>query len=431
MSGNKSFSRSMNGINNIEINEVQFPDGSTITSASNIVQLDTTNDFTSNNSFNSNLPTSTKQHDVDELTDNMILNKQNADKLYTGTDTNDFITGFSRNGTTGVITLTQEDTGTPLSGATSFTSITDDEITAIGTNTGAISTLSTTVGNNATAIGTNTGAISTLTSNLNPCFKSATINGQDLTLTPVSGTATVIAIPSGGGANAVLKDGGTAADPQILSGVNRINVESEPNNTGDAINQFYADANYGDKLDFGFVQTNDIVPTADIPNISIGQPSAFNPNQYGGALFMLSVDITPIKQGANVLCQYSLVGEWERDSWDNMTYIAVATKNNDGTYTYNRVLRAVGSGNRSAGISGFNIKFHVDNQSTVEQSTGQFIDQSSSLNANQTYRFTPVIVNTGGLNPKKFYINRTKIDGNSFAYERGCSSFICQVLGYS
>ena len=131
MSGNKSFSRSMNGINNIEINEVQFPDGSTITSASNIVQLDTTNDFTSNNSFNSNLPTSTKEHDVEDLTAYMILNKQNADKLYTGTDTNNFITSFSRNGTTGVITLQQADTGVPITTET-YTSITDAEISAIG-----------------------------------------------------------------------------------------------------------------------------------------------------------------------------------------------------------------------------------------------------------------------------------------------------------
>ena len=33
--------RSMNGINNIEVNNIEFPDGSTISSASNLVQLDT------------------------------------------------------------------------------------------------------------------------------------------------------------------------------------------------------------------------------------------------------------------------------------------------------------------------------------------------------------------------------------------------------
>ena len=215
----------------------------------------------------------------------------------------------------------------------------------------------------------------------------------------------------------------------VVSGDSSIKVLTTPTNTTHAINQAYADSNY--KLDFGFVQTNDPVATADIPDILKGQPPASDPNLYGGMLDMLSVDITPIKSGARVLCQYSIVGEWEQGSWDNMTYIAVATKNADETYTYNRFLRAVGSGSRSAGISGFNIKFHIDNQSTMEQSTGQFIDQSDSLNANQTYRFTPVIVNTGENTPKKFYMNRTKIDTNSFAYERGCSSFVCQVLGYA
>ena len=244
-------------------------------------------------------------------------------------------------------------------------------------------------------------------------------------------TKKYVDVNGGGGSNAVLKNGGTAQNPQILSGVNRINVETTPNNTGDAINQAYGNANYGDKLDFGFVQTNDIVPVNDIPNVSRGQPSTNNPDQFGGALFELSVDITPIKDGAKVLCQYSIVGEWAQGSWDNMTYIAVATRQSNGSYTYNRILRAVGSGNRSAGISGFNIKFHVDNQSTMEQSTGQFIDQSSSLNENQTYRYTPVLVNTGENDPKKFFMNRTKIDSNSFAFERGCSSFVCQVLGYS
>ena len=130
MSGNKSFARSMNGINNIEINEVQFPDGSTITSASNLVQLDTTNDFTSNNSFNNNLPTSTKTPEVGDLTDVMILNKYSADLLYSGTDENDYITAFTRDGNTGVITLTQSNTGDPITSET-ITTITDTQLNAI------------------------------------------------------------------------------------------------------------------------------------------------------------------------------------------------------------------------------------------------------------------------------------------------------------
>ena len=203
MSGNKSFARSMNGINNIEINEVQFPDGSTITSASNLVQLDTTNDFTSNNSFNNNLPTSTKTPEVGDLTDVMILNKYSADLLYSGTDENDYPTAFTRNGTTGEITLTTADTGTPLSGDTSITSITDAQISAITNNATAITNNASNISTNASNISTNTGnittnasAISSLTTNTNPCFKSASIDGQTLSLTPISGSATNITIPS-------------------------------------------------------------------------------------------------------------------------------------------------------------------------------------------------------------------------------------------
>ena len=424
MSGNKSFSRSMNGINNIEINEVQFPDGSTITSASNIVQLDTTNDFTSNNSFNSNLPTSIKQHEVGDLTDFMILNKQNADKLYTGTDTNDFTTAFGRDGATGIITLTTADTGTPLSGASSFTSITDDEITAIGTNTGTISTLSTTVGNNATAIGNNTGAISTLTSNLNPCFKSASIDGQTLTLTPVSGTATGLTLPSGGGANAVLKDGGTAADPQILSGVNRINVESTPNNTGDAINQFYGDANYGYKLDFGYAQ---LISTQSDQAVSNGNPSSFTPNQFNGLVDALSVEITPNRANGVVKLQFQINGEWGANTHEKGGYIAVATKNADGTFTYNRALRGNPSGSRSLVISCFTIGWHTDSTSTPERCDATFID--NGVNQGTTYKYTPVLVNTTG-GTTTFRMNRTYNDSNNTAFERLCSSMTAQIMGY-
>ena len=139
MSGNKSFARSMNGINNIEINEVQFPDGSTITSASNLVQLDTTNDFTSNNSFNSNLPTSTKEHAVGELTDNMILNKKSADLLYVGNDEiSECFDGASITGRD--ITLTRVDNANPKVIAIPETSLstcvlktTDQEIDGIKT----------------------------------------------------------------------------------------------------------------------------------------------------------------------------------------------------------------------------------------------------------------------------------------------------------
>ena len=156
---NRGFERSMNGINDIEVNEVQFPDGSTISSASNLVQLDTNNNFTSFNTFNVNLPTSTLDPPIGDIAGNTILNKNSADKLYATTDTNDYPTAFTRNGTTGEITLTTADTGTPLSGDTTITSITDAQISQITTNANNIAT-------NTNDIATNTNNITTNTNNL-------------------------------------------------------------------------------------------------------------------------------------------------------------------------------------------------------------------------------------------------------------------------
>lgn len=202
MSGNRSFERSMNGINNIEVNDIEFADGSTISSASSLVQLDTNNNFIGNNTFNVNLPTSSVNPNLIDINDNTILNKHAGDKLYSATDENDFTTAFDRDGTTGEITLTTANTGTPLSGDTSITSITDAEITAIGTNTSNIATNTTTISTHTTAIATNTSAIGSLTTATNPCFNNASINGQILTLEPISGQNTTLTLPSGGGGGA-------------------------------------------------------------------------------------------------------------------------------------------------------------------------------------------------------------------------------------
>tara|TARA_R100000541_G_scaffold357_2_gene3091 strand:- start:652 stop:1932 length:1281 start_codon:yes stop_codon:yes gene_type:complete len=425
----------MNGINNIEVNNIEFPDGSTISSANNLVQLDTNNNFTGNNTYNTNLPTSTKTPTIGDINNNTMLNKFSADLLYAGTDENDYTTAFTRNGTTGEITLTTADTGTPLSGDTSITGITDAQITAIGTNTTAISNNASNISTNASNISTNTGNIttnasniSTLTTTTNSCFDTASFSTPTLTLTDVAGNDTNINIGGGGSGDAVLS-GGTVASPQVFSGINSMTVESTPANTGKAINQFYGDANYGAKLDFGFAQ----LLTSITMDIAGGNASASNPDQFDGAVFELSVDITPIKSGARVLLNYEIVGEWEYKSWDTLSYIAVGVVASNGTVTYNRALRPNTAGNRGLGIAIFNVsQGNQNNDSTMEQTSGQFIDQSSSLNPNQTYRYTPVLVvtSTAPFTPNKFFMNRTKGDGNVPQFERGCSSFVAQILGY-
>ena len=263
--------KSMNGINNIEINEVQFPDGSTISSANNLVQLDTNNNFTSFNTYNTNLPTSDVNPDLAAITNNTILNRRAADKLYIGNDEiSECFNGASITGRD--ITLTRVDNANPevipipetslstcvlltgtqaISGRKTFNTFrpsstlgtpvvppnptppapTDfitredgDDLYLPLTNNGVayLSSPNTfdviPVGsitantfiqrplNTTTTAPTNDNQFITkrdgvglfaTSSDLDPCFKSAVINGQTLTLTPVSGAATEIAIPSG------------------------------------------------------------------------------------------------------------------------------------------------------------------------------------------------------------------------------------------
>ena len=68
-------------------------------------------------------------------------------------------------------------------------------------------------------IATNTSDISSLITATNPCFKTASINGQNLILTPITGQDTIIPIPSG---DAVL-NAGTNGTPQDFTGVNKFN----------------------------------------------------------------------------------------------------------------------------------------------------------------------------------------------------------------
>ena len=172
------------------------------------------NVYTGTNTFNVNLPTSSET----PTSGAQLITKAYADATYsTGVNTNDYVTGFSRNALTGAVTITQSDTGTPIT-SESYTSITDAQINAIGTNTGNITTNASNISTNTGNITTNGTNISNLTTATNPCFKSASLAGQDLTLTPISGTATVISLPSGTG-DAVLA-GGTSGSRQIFTGFN-------------------------------------------------------------------------------------------------------------------------------------------------------------------------------------------------------------------
>tara|TARA_R110002012_G_scaffold202984_1_gene372198 strand:+ start:475 stop:2217 length:1743 start_codon:yes stop_codon:yes gene_type:complete len=217
---NRGFERSMNGINDIEVNEVQFPDGSTISSASNLVQLDTNNNFTAFNTFDVNLPTSTKTPD----SANQFTTKTYVDNL---PDANNYPTAFERDGTTGIVKLSVNDTGTPLSGDTIYTSITDAQISQIS------------------QIATNTNDITNLTTATNECFDDVAISGNDLTFSRVdNANPKTIVIPTTDTTDFVDK-----TNDQTIGGVKTFNEPPEcsttPTTSNQLANKSYVDTQAG------------------------------------------------------------------------------------------------------------------------------------------------------------------------------------------
>ena len=116
----------MNGINNIEVNEVEFPDGSTITSAQSLVQLDTNNIFTAFNSFvEFPIKTGTTLTQLTPTADGQLTPKKYLDHKLGVIDTSLGIVDTSINSITqsiiksvdfntssGILTLTKDDDST-------------------------------------------------------------------------------------------------------------------------------------------------------------------------------------------------------------------------------------------------------------------------------------------------------------------------------
>ena len=467
MSGNKSFARSMNGINNIEINEVQFPDGSTITSASNLVQLDTTNDFTSNNSFNNNLPTSTKTPEVGDLTDVMILNKYSADLLYSGTDENDYITAFTRDGNTGVITLTQSNTGDPITSET-ITTITDTQLNAIDnavlkTTDQEIDGIKTFVEIPKIKVPTG-GTLPTPTDNTELTTKSYVDTTAVLKTTAqeIDGIKTFVDFPlikldennntpnptannqfatkkyvddNAGGStptNMVTTD-----TTQVISGLKQFSnqrpkafasattttaTSQELITKGDG-DSFYAPKN----TIHGFSQKQHTTDD-QIKYVVRGNPSDTNPNSNGGLIHSFLTCYVNTYDGdyEGVSLDFSVVGEWNNFEYDKGVAIARA-KYVNGNYAYDTILRAPANSSSARYIQNFNISYHLNANSTMESCNGKYIDLT--IENDNLYSYTIVLVNSSTHTTNHdFYLNRTVSGTGARPYERGTSCITAQLF---
>jgi len=113
MTSNTSQSRSMNGINQIEVSDVIFDDGSSLDSTSEIAKLNNQNIFTEDNVF-TKAPTCS----VDPTTSNELTRKEYIDTIETDlsnnitTALNNKINSVDFDTSTGVLSLTKEDAST-------------------------------------------------------------------------------------------------------------------------------------------------------------------------------------------------------------------------------------------------------------------------------------------------------------------------------
>ena len=480
--------KSMNGINNIEINEVQFPDGSTISSANNLVQLDTNNNFTSFNTYNTNLPTSDVNPDLVNINNNTILNRHAADKLYTGSDTNDFITGFSRNGTTGVITLTQEDTGTPITTET-YTSITDAQLTAIDnavlkTTAQEIDGVKTFVdfpeikkvgqvvpnpiddeqfatkkyvddnaggGSGDALLAGGTEANNQEFTGFNTFTKDLTIEGgassatrADLVMLGSYGymlqsATTQNKIRQNGATNDIDQNGTNNTISQsgvnsVISTSGKMTCSTAPSGGSDLCNKTYVDGL--NKTAFGQnFSANPIigyVVTGGNPTAASGGDNLNGRMDTPVSGLNADIDI-PVITGAlgevgKVKIDYNVIGEWNSVEWDKGLILARAEKQADGSFPYTILFRAYTDTSYPATgrcLSPFIMMYQSDQSSTMEQAIGFFIDDTAV--AGKTYRYTPVLVNFSSITGT-FYLNRVISNVNGIFYERAVSCITATIL---
>ena len=403
--------RSMNGINNIEVNNIEFPDGSTISSASNLVQLDTNNVFTGNTAYENNLPTSNVNPLVGDINNNTMLNKFSADKLYIGNDEiSECFNGASITGRD--ITLTRVDGE-------------NDEVIAIPETSLSTCVLKTTdqeIDGEKTFVDFPKIKLDENNNTPNP-----TANNQLATKKYVDDNA-------GGSTptNMVTTD-----TTQVISGLKQFSnqrpkaLSSATTTTAtsqELITKGDGDSAYAPKNTIhGFSQkqhTND----DQIKVVIRGNPQDTNPNSHGGLIHSFLTCYVNTYDGdyEGVSLDFSVVGEWNNFEYDKGVAIARARYVN-GNYAYDTILRAPANSSSARYIQNFNISYHTDKNSTMESCNGKYIDLT--IENDNLYSYTIVLVNSSTHTTNHdFYLNRTVSGTGQRPYERGTSCITAQLF---
>ena len=160
----------------------------------------------------------------------------------------------------------------------------------------------------------------------------------------------------------------------------------------------------------------------------IGNANGANPpdsdmNYFGGAL--TNFVITGIEGRHNgVRITWEITGEWDVNPYDKGLIVYKEKVNSLGVVVDKGFLRAdAGQSKQVRWVSPFTNAHQTDTNSTMDTTSGTFID--TDIVADFTYKYTPVLVNSGTSN-SNFYLNGTKVNSNAPAAELACSVFAVQ-----
>jgi hypothetical protein len=196
-------------------------------------------------------------------------------------------------------------------------------------------------------------------------------------------------------------------------------IESTPT-AEEFITKQNADLLYAKQFKFHQQTARSSLAQQVIGNSDGANPPDSDANFYGGAL--TNFVITGIEGRQNgVKITWEITGEWDVNPYDKGLIVYKEKVNSAGTIVEQGFLRAdAGQSKQVRWVSPFVNAHQTDTASTMDTTSGTFID--TDIVADFTYKYTPVLVNSGTAN-SNFYLNGTRVNSNAPAAELACSVF--------
>ena len=238
-----------------------------------------------------------------------------------------------------------------------------------------------------------------------------------------TGTASTNNLISQVGANSTITTDGKMTTATVPTGATHL------------CNKAYVDSVSGTSMSVSQQDINSLFYT-----VIRGNPTDSNPNGYGGLLN----EVSPYGSGtgANLQVDVSIplgltnfavaitsrvMGEWQSREWNKGLAIARATLQPDGTFLYTTIFRGkLFASTNGLIIAPFSIGLSANTGSTVEACYANHIDATPI--AGNTYRYTPLLINSDGQSNSQFGLNRYYASGSSLDRECGTSTTTAQII---